>query len=183
MRNYWLPAVIAVVVCANALPAPAALDASMTITGSVQGTPRKDTSVKVNKVGIVVMAATHTNLVIVKNLVIAKGGCSDLIFAALMSDGTQPSTKMTNNPDGSCSYQLSFKPIGNTPPFGIKSFTLSSASNRFKPRSITDFTGVDWNGTKVAGTGAIPVSYVYRQIQWTWQQGGVTAQDDWESSI
>jgi hypothetical protein len=183
MKRYWFLFVVLTMVCSSALPAHAALNASMMIKGSVLGTARTDTSIKANKNGIVVYPATHSNVALVKSLVIAKGGCGDLIFTVLTNDGAQQSVKMTNNPDGSCAYQVSFTPIGTSPPFGIKSFTLSSASNKFKPRNITDFTGVDWNGTKPLVGGKLAASYVYQEIEWTWEQGGTTAADDWESSI
>ncbi len=176
MKKYWLSAVVATFVCASALPAPAATDPILVIKGgATQGTFKGDASHKPNGSGHVVFPETHSNLVLVEGLTFAKGGCGDLMVTVFMNDSTQHSTKMTDNADGSCSYQVSVKPAGNTPPFGIKSFTLSSAGGKFKPRNITDFTAADWNPPTISP------QFVYRQITWTYQQGNKTGQDAWDA--
>jgi hypothetical protein len=182
MKKYWLFGMVAAVVCVSALPAPAALDAYMYIQlsgGAKQGTFKGDSIHKPNKSGHVVYPETHSNTVLVQDLTFTKGGCGDLVVTVLMTDGTQQSTKMTDTPSGDCTYKILVKPIGNTPPFGIKSFGLSSAGNKFKPRNVTDFTDADWNPPQM--TPQQQVKFAYRQIEWTYQNGSKGSQDAWDA--
>ena len=42
-------------------------------------------------------------------------------------------------------------------------------------QSITSASGTDGTGTREV------VSYVYQRIIWTWEDGGITSEDSWDS--
>ena len=176
IRSMLVVGALAGVALGPGAEADAALNAYLTLTGQTQGQIKGSVTQKGREGAIMVIAVSHeivsprdaasglpTGKRQHKPFVITKeiDKSTPLLYQALVNNENIPEFELTVFPSND--------KLAKAAAYTVKLTNANIAS-------INLVTTPD-------GKDAMQVSFTYQKIEWTWVDGGITAQDDWETPV
>lgn len=175
MRPWALAAAVAGMTLGTCFEAQAALNAYLKLKGQKQG-DIKGSVVRKGREGAIAVIAVHHEIIsprdaasglptgkrMHKPFVITKqlDSSTPLLYKAMIGDELLPEVELTVFAAGD--------KVAKTPLYTVK----------LRNASISEIRLVTTDGVDTT-----EVSFTYQKIEWTWTEGGITADDDWETPV